>query len=484
MEVTFNSGYRPPTAVIIGAGISGLACAYELSRLCPRLQVKLIEKELRAGGVIQSLESDNLLIECGPESFSTLKPEVLELSSSLDICKNIIQTKPSNRRSFVSLGHKLRPLPEGLMMFAPTNMCSFVLTDIFTLSGKLRMSLDLVIPKSNTDTDESLANFVRRRLGGEALDRLAEPMIGGIYGGDPSLLSAKSTVPQLFEMERSHGSIIKGLMKARQKHPCSVNSAGPRYGSLASYDRGISFLVESILNKLPESCLITGKSVTHIMPGRNGSRWTVLCADNSSFDADYVVLGTPAEKSAALLTEINFLLASKLQRIQRSSAVIVNLLYDRSRVRHALDGFGFVVPREEGMLISACSLSSIKFDGRCADNTLLLRLFTGGVLKPEAMELSDTQLLRQCHLEVQSLLGVEDTPLRQFISRHDEAIPQYLVGHSILVEEINKALSSSPGIELIGNSYTGVGLPDCIRTAKTAAQRISAAVAAQLQAAS
>ena len=463
---------RPPTAIIIGGGISGLACAYELSRKCPQLQTKIIEKESRAGGVIQSVKRENLLIECGPESFSTLKPEVVELASSLNISEHIIQTMPQNRRSFVSLGRKLRSLPDGLMMFAPSNLWSFALTDIFTLSGKLRMSLDLILPRSCTNADESLSGFVGRRLGQEALHRLAEPMIGGIYGGDPSMLSASSTVPQLVEMERTHGSIIRGLMKARSRQSDSGTSSGPRYGALASFDGGISVLVRSILKNLPEDCLITGKSARHIMPGRNASRWTILCDDNSSYDADFVVLATPAEKSAALLTEVNFSLASKLQKITRSSALIVNLLYDRSKVRHVLNGFGFVVPRTEGMLTSACSFSSIKFAGRSSDDKLLLRLFTGGALKAEAADMSDKQLLKQCHSEMQTLLGVEERPLLHVISRHNEAIPQYLVGHSQLVADIENDLIASPGIELIGNSYTGVGLPDCIRTAQSAARRI------------
>ena len=467
---------QPPgntkTAVIVGAGISGLACAYYLAQSCPNLQIRILESTGRAGGVIKSLVSDDVLVECGPEAFSTLKGDVLDLASRLNISQHIIQTRADNRRAFVSLGQRLRPLPEGLLMFAPANLWSFVMTDVFTPAGKLRMSLDLFLPRRKNSCDESLSQFVIRRLGSEALKTLAEPMISGIYGGDPDLLSAEATLPQLVEMERSHGSIIRGLMQSRRKQASSFRSAGPRYGALASFDSGISFLVENLLKGLPPDCFVSGKTVTHIMRGRNSADWTVLCADNSAFDADCIVLTTPAQKSALLLTEINPALASRLHKIPRSPAILINLVYDRSHVKHALDGFGFVVPLSEGMLISACSFSSVKFEGRAAGDKVLLRLFTGGLLKMQALEMSDEELLHKCQQELEKILSINAPPLSHFIVRHPEAIPQYLVGHSQLLSEIRKELSLSPGIELAGNSYNGDGLPDCVKTARIAAANI------------
>jgi protoporphyrinogen/coproporphyrinogen III oxidase len=471
-----NKMRTPPgsgrTAVIVGAGISGLSCAYYLSQACPDLQIRILESSARAGGVIKSINQDDLLVECGPESFSTLKADVLDLSGRLNISEHIIQTNQANRRAFVCLDHKLHALPEGLLMFAPSNLWSFVLTDVFSLPGKLRMSLDLVLPRYQGDRDESLSQFVTRRLGDEALRTLAEPMVSGICGGDPEMLSAASTIPQIVEMERKYGSVIKGLFQARMKRQASMQAAGPRYGALSSFDNGISVLVENIIKQLPQGCLFSSKTATHIIRGRNQASWTVLCADNSAFDADCVVLATPAQKAAMLLTEINPSLALRLQKIPRSPAIIINLVYDRNRIRHALDGFGFVVPRKEGMLISACSFSSVKFDGRAAKDRVLLRLFTGGMLKTQAMEMTDDEILQKCHQELKEIIGVEQPPLAHFLVRHAEAIPQYLVGHSELLAKIRDDLGNSPGIELAGNSYSGVGLSDCIKTARLAAANI------------
>lgn len=463
------------SVVIVGAGISGLSCAYELKQRCPQLRITILEKAELAGGVIKSLNIDETLIECGPESFSTLKPDVLELARQLKISHRVIQTRAENRRSFVSLEKQLHSLPEGFMMFAPANLWSFALTEIFSLGGKMRMAMDLLIPKSDGKKDESLAEFVTRRLGKEALQKLAEPMIGGIYGGDAEMLSARSTVPQLVELEKQHGSIIKGLMKARRKE--KLASSGPRYGALSSFDGGISVLVKALLDELPAEALLKSKTVKHIIKGRNSSRWTVLCSDNSSYSSDYVVLATPAQQSALLLSEINPGLACKLERIPRSSAIIINLVYDRCQIKHPLNGFGFVVPRSENMLVSACSFSNIKFEGRADEKRVLLRLFTGGVLKSESMILSDSQLIQKAHTELQSILGIEGNPKLKLVTRHQDAIPQYLLGHSELVQQIDKERLLSPGIELVGNSFTGVGLPDCLRTARAAAERIAAEIA-------
>jgi protoporphyrinogen/coproporphyrinogen III oxidase len=458
---------KPRTAIIIGAGISGLACAYYLTRSCPNLHVRILESKAEAGGVIKSIVQDDLLVECGPESFSTLKGDVLDLAARLNISQQIIQTNAAHRRVFVCLGHRLRRLPEGLLNFSPAGLWSLVSTDVFSAGGKLRMACDFILPRAGADHDESLSQFIRRRLGNEALRTLAEPLISGVYGGDPELLSAAATLPQLVELERRHGSIIRGLLAARRKD--SLKAAGPRYAAMSSFDGGITVLVENILRQLPADTVMVGKTATHIIRGGSAAGWTVLCADNSAFDADCLVLATPAQKAAMLLTEINPPLASCLQKIPRSPAILLNLVYERSKIRHALDGFGFVVPRQENMLISACSFSSVKFAGRAAPDRVLLRLFTGGLLKLPVMEMSDDELLKVCQQELEEVIGAGAPPLHHFISRYSEAIPQYLVGHSQLLVEIKKDLAGCPGIELAGNSYSGVGLSDCIKTARLAA---------------
>lgn len=458
--------------IIIGAGISGLSCAYELSRLCPEMKIRILERDTRAGGVIQTIKKDGLILECGPESFSTLKPEVLSLAGSLNIRQRVISTAENNRRSFVSLKGELHALPEGFMMIAPSNLWSFAKSKIFSMTGKLRMAMDMAIPANCTGDDESLSSFVRRRLGDEALTKLAEPMIGGIYGGDPDLLSASCTIPQLVQLERKYGSIIRGLMEGKKRESAAMKSAGPRYGVLASFDEGISVLSENILKALPESCLQLSKNVMHITKGRYGGRWNVVCSDNSSYEADFVVIATPAEHAGVILSEINPLASDKLNKIRRSPALIVNIVYKADQIKRNLNGFGFVVPRTEGTLISACSFSSIKFQGRSGTDRVLMRIFTGGTLKGSVMEHSDSELLSICHQELKKLLQIEGQPQMHVISRYEAAIPQYMVGHAALVEEIEKDLRLSPGIHLAGNSYCGVGLPDCVKSGMSVANSI------------
>lgn len=462
---------RQAVTIVIGGGVSGLAAAFELKNCCPQMQVRIIEKNLKAGGVINSFLANDALIECGPESFSTLKPELIELAKKLKIEKHIISCSSNSRRSFLCLDKSLHALPKGMMFFAPSNLYSFALSDIFSIPGKLRMSCDLVLPAKADDTDESLASFVSRRLGNEALEKLAEPMIGGIYGGDPELLSADSTVPQLVALEKKYGSVIRGLLNS-QVQKKSAQASGPRYESLASFDRGISLLVSQLLNQLPPRTLIAGRAATHIRAGENGRRWTVVCDDNSLYGADFIILAAPAQVGAALLGEVNPVLADKLSRIQRSPAIILNLIYDRKQIKHALNGFGFVVPRQEDMLISACSFSSVKFEGRSNPEQMLLRVFTGGAQKIQSMSMTDLELVKQAHNELQKILGIERFPIQYFVTRHEQAIPQYLVGHKQLLKNIEADLHNCPGIEIAGNSYIGVGLPDCIRSARIAANNI------------
>ncbi len=460
------------STIIIGGGISGLACAYELMSLCPEMNIRILEKSSRPGGVINTIKQDDLLLECGPESFSTLKPEVLSLAAKLQIKHRVISTAETNRRSFVSLSGKLHALPDGFMMIAPSDLWSFAKSNIFSISGKLRMAMDMILPANLTQDDESLSSFVKRRLGQEALTKLAEPMIGGIYGGDPEFLSASSTIPQLVQLEKKYGSIIRGLMQGKKRERAATASAGPRYGILASFDQGISLLVESILKELPENCVQTSKTVSHVMAAKNAYRWTVLCSDNSRYDADFVVFATPADQAGFMLSEINPSVSHKLTSIRRSPAMIVNLVYKRNQIKKQPKGFGFVVPRVEGTLISACSFSSNKFSGRSREDELVARIFTGGLLKADAMKLDDDALIELCHSELQKLLDIEGRPKMHVLSRYDNAIPQYTVGHSKLVAAIEKDLLLSPGIFLAGNSYVGVGLPDCIKSAQCAAQQI------------
>ncbi len=461
---------KVPSTVIIGGGISGLACAYELLKANPRMRVCIIEKNDRAGGVINTIKEHDALIESGPESFSTSKPELIELARELKIEDRIIACNEDFRRVLLLLRQSLHSLPE-------LKPLSFALTDVFSPAGKLRILLEFFLPASMQNEDESLHSFISRRLGNEVLDKIAEPLIGGIYGGDPELLSAKATVGQLLAIEKKYGSLLKGI-HTMQKQSTAKPKAGPRYDHLASFDGGIATLVGSLLAKLPENCFCGSRSAVHIRKGLNGEAYTIFCNDNSIFNADYIVLATPATASASLLSEVNPQAADKLRLIGRSPALILNFLYKKCQFKKPLTAFGFVAPKSEKLLISACSFSSMKFAGRAAADRVLLRVFTGGIQKEGAMLMSDHELIEKCEEELTRILGIQDKPEHTQIARHPEAIPQYQVGHCELVEKIWRDLEFSPGIVLAGNSFHGVGLPDCIKSARLASKRVLDAEAA------
>lgn len=438
------------------------------------LEVSIIESKDRAGGVIKTTTCGLSKLECGPEAFLTSKPDVLNLCRELGIINRVISTASADRRTFVAFDSELHPLPDGFMMFAPTKFAPLIRSKLFSASGKMRMALDLLLPRSECKDDESLAAFVVRRLGHEALERIAEPLICGIYGSSPEHLSARATAAALVKMEETDGSLILGLWKQRQlsRRQSESTETGPRYSQMASLDDGMSVLIDSLLNKLPPGALVTNKSVERIRDGINGRRWDVVLTDGSILTADGLILAVPAKHAARILREIGSTLADKLNSITYTSATIVNLLYKRDQIAHALNGFGFVVPKVQRRIVRACTFSSIKFANRAADGDVLVRV------SAEHAQATSSEIESMISDELNSYLGISADPSVSLISKHATAIPQYAVGHSNLINEIEWAVAKIPGLALSGNAYRGVGIPDCIKSGKDAAQTILSALCA------
>lgn len=468
--------------IVIGAGISGLTAAHALITSAQRegkpLQVTIIESTDRAGGVIKTTTCGLSKLECGPEAFLTSKPDVLNLCKELGILDRVISTASTNRQTFVAFDKELHPLPDGFMMFAPTKIGPLIKSRLFSASGKMRMALDLVLPRSECQDDESLAAFVIRRLGHEALERIAEPLICGIYGSNPNQLSARSTAAALVKMEETDGSLIRGLWRqmrlSQHGQPPSTKTtqAGLRYSQMASLDDGMSVLIDSLLSKLPPGALVTNKSVERIRHGINGRRWDIVLTDGSVLTADGLILAVPAKHAAKLLREVSGTLADKLNSITYTSATIVNLLYKRNQIEHAMNGFGFVVPMVQRRIVRACTFSSIKFANRAAEDEVLVRVST------EQSQAANSEIEQMISDELGTYLNVRADPLFSLISRHATAIPQYAVGHNDLVNEIEWAVAKIPGLALSGNAYGGVGIPDCIKRGKEAAQTLMSTVCA------
>ena len=463
----------PKRVIVIGGGITGLSAAHRLTELSRdknlNLKILLLEKSDRVGGVISTVERDGFTIEEGPDSFITSKPWGLNLSSRLGLDNELIETNRDKRRTFVLLHGRLVPLPDGFIMLAPARIMPFLRTPLFSWRGKLRMLMDLVIPK-NPPGDESLASFVRRRLGREALDRAAQPMIGGVYTADPEKLSLRATMPQFLEMEERYGSVIKGMYQGYRKRKKGVMpDSGARYSLFVSFKKGMKTLVEALVRKIPEGSIKTGVAVEGIKEAYDG--WEVTTGDGI-LNAAGVIITTPAYITAGLLENAAGESAALLRKIEYASTAVVILAYRKEDIETELGGFGFVVPRTERSSIIACSFSSEKFPGRAPQGFTVLRIFVGGALDPDTYKMEDPSIIETVRKEIGSLLGINSDPVFTIIKRYPGAMPQYHVGHRELVEGIQREIKKLDGLEIAGNAFGGVGIPDCINSGERAAERL------------
>jgi oxygen-dependent protoporphyrinogen oxidase len=458
--------------VIIGGGISGLAAAHHLLELSQTDQLPfrltLLEASSRLGGTIETVRHDGFLIERGPDSFISEKPEALALAKRIGLESQLIQTNEQHRRSFIVRDGRLRPVPEGFQLLAPSRIWPFLTSDIFSLAGKARMAADLFLPRriANGSNDESLASFVRRRLGREALERMAQPMVGGIYTANPETLSLRATLPRFLEMERQHRSLILAMLRQGQKQ--RSGTSGARYSLFLSFDRGLGTLVDGLEKRLRDCDCRLNTRVKRLK--REGSSWIISTDRGEEIPADAVCLALPSHVAGSLLRDTNAELARRFNEIKYASTATINFGYQRAAIRHSLDGFGFVVPFVEKRSLIACTFSSVKFSGRAPEGQVLLRAFAGGALQPEIFELGETQMLTRVEADLRELLGITEAPLFTDVAKWERAMPQYEVGHLERVQEIEDRLPT--GITLAGNAYRGAGIPDCVKSGEMAAEAI------------
>lgn len=450
--------------VVIGGGISGLAAANRLIELGHK-NVTLIEASSRLGGIIETVERDGFLLERGPDSFISEKPEAIELAKRLNLESQLIQTNEKYRRSFIVRNGRLRAVPEGFQLMAPSRMWPFLTSDIFSVKGKVRMAAELFVPRKSTNgtQDESLANFVRRRLGREALERMAQPMIGGIYTADPETLSLRATLPRFLDMERDHRSLILAMLRSGQAQ--KRGTSGARYSLFLSFERGMEALIRGLSRIEADFRLNSRAEVLRF----DNQVWTITTNTGDQISADAVCLALPAYLAASLLENISGDLATKLRQIKYASTATINFAYKRSAINHPLNGFGFVVPLIEKRSLIACTFSSVKFSGRAPEGHVLLRAFAGGALQPEIFALDTAELVLRAEADLRELLGISGAPLFTEVAKWDRSMPQYEVGHLDRIAEIENEASKLPRLALAGNSYSGAGIPDCIRSGQVAA---------------
>ena len=470
-------------AVVIGGGITGLTACYRLTQQAQAgglpLDVVLLEAGDRLGGVIATHCQDGLLLEEGPDCFLTTKPEGVELCDELGLGAELIGTTTEHRQSFIVRRGTLVPVPQGFYLMAPGSLWPFVTTPAFSWPGKLRMALDLVLPRRASEADESLADFVTRRLGREALERMAQPMLGGIYTADPRHLSMQATMPQFLDMERRHRSLILALRRRQRQAGTQQPGAcpgprsgvsGARYGLFASFRHGMQTLVDALADRLPAGTVRLQTPVRSLRHDPDSQHWIVSPQACPDLEADVVCLALAAPQAARLLTDLDPELAAGLYDIPYASSATVTLACDRADVAHPLNGMGFVVPAVEQRNLIACTFSSVKFAGRAPAGKVLLRAFVGGALQQEQALWPDTKLQDAVLRDLRQLLGLTGTPALCHVSRHSNAMPQYHVGHLTRVERLEAAVRRWSGLALAGNAYRGVGVPDCIRNGDEAAR--------------
>jgi len=498
-------GWPLPRAAVVGGGISGLAAALRLLELSRSkhlgCEVVLFEATSHLGGALWTLHEQGYQIERGVDNFITTVPWGVELCRSLGLEDQLIQTDPRYRQTFVVRKGRLHKLPEGFLMMAPTRLWPLVTTPLLGPRGKLRCALEYFLPARKDDAEESMAEFVRRRLGREACQRLVEPLVGAVYAGDLEKLSVHATLMPLRKMEREHGSLIRAMRRQMKQRRGMQSESGPRFSMFVTLREGLSSLVYAISFQLPLEGVKMETRVNRIQ--RAGNRWKVYfsptgdlspggktSADASSPSAhtadpatasrpeynqpfDVVVLATPAYETARLLQGVDDQAAELLASIEHSSTVVATLAYQREQIGHALDGMGIVVPSIEGSVLLACSLSSRKYPHRAPEGKELLRVFAGGPRWPEAVEADDKMVLSRVLDELEPLLQIHGPPEYVHIARWPRSMPQYNVGHRELVAEVEKRVAALPGVVLAGNAYHGVGIPHCIHSGQNAAERVA-----------
>lgn len=463
--------------VIIGGGIAGLATAYYLQKQREAtgapLDYTLIESDTRFGGKIVTRTIDNFVIEGGPDSLVTTKSWGVALCRDLGLDNELIPTNDYKRGIFILNKGKLIEFPGGFRLTVPTEFVPFALSPLITPLGKLRMGLDLFIQPRQETGDESLASFIRRRLGNEALDKIAGPMMAGIYMADPERMSLQSTFPQFLEMEQQHGSLIKAMQRAKKNRPTNGAANGKPQPMFLSLKGGLNDLVEALVQRLQgELCL--GQRVAAIRSTNPGFE---IWLDNAAYPpltADAVVLAVPAYTAAHLVEPFLPQLAQLLAEIRYVSTATISLGYRRADVikQHNFAGFGFLIPKSEQRKLAACTWSSTKFDGRAPNNDVLLRAFVGGDSREEVVDLPDNELLSLIKAEIADLMGVTATPVVHQIFRWNKGNPQYDVGHLAQVDRMQELAQQMTGLYLTGSAYRGIGIPDCVKDAMLTVESI------------
>jgi oxygen-dependent protoporphyrinogen oxidase len=457
---------------IIGGGISGLTAAFTLEqrrRAGASLDYVVYESSPRLGGVLVTDHIDGCVVEAGPDSFLTEKPWAADLCRQVGQGDQLIGSNDADRKTYILVKGKLVVIPDGLMFMVPTKILPTVFSPLFSLGTKLRMAREWFHPPRKGEADETVASMVERHYGSEMVDRLADPLLSGVYGGEASQLSVRAVLPRFADMEARHGSLGRAMLSARRKMPAPA-SPRPLFTSLRD---GMQRLVDAVVAQLSAAALRTGTPVSSVRPESGG--WLVSAGYQSDhFDA--AIVATPAPAAATVLQTASPGLASELGAIPYTSSVTVNLAYN-DNVRSALPpGFGFLVPRSEGKQMLAATFVHNKFPHRAPENRALVRCFMGGARNEQILQAPDEQIVLRVREELRQIIGLTAEPQFTRVYKWRGAMAQYGVGHLERLERIERLCRQLPGLALAGNGYRGIGVPDCVRSGADAAAQVLTAL--------
>lgn len=465
------------TVLVLGGGITGLVSAYALGKAgVPTL---LLEGSSRLGGKVRTETVDGFVIEHGPDSFVGYRPAGLQLCLELGLGDAIIRPQEP-RTVYVRAGGRFRRFPDGMGLVLPTNLVPFLTSELFSPLEKARMGLDLVLPRDGRTGDIAVGPFLRRRFGRALVDRLAGPLIGGVYGTPIDELSLDAVVPQLRESERRHRSLLLASLSDARARARSAGAAGggtPEGAAPSPFvalSGGTQQLVDALIDALrsmPSVEVRTGASAIGLDVSAAGA--AVRLAGGERIHADSVLLATPAPSTASLLDGVAPEASRQLRSIPHGSTAVVNLAYGDDQVPDDLTGHGFLVAGGEPLVISACTLSSRKWSGRAPAGALLVRAFLGA-RSDGARDASDEAFVEAAHRDVTATLGIRGRPVLRRISRYPGAMPHYTVGHLDRVAAAEAALAPFAALRIAGGAYRGIGLPDCIAQGRAAADAVAA----------
>ncbi|MGC9291630.1 MAG: protoporphyrinogen oxidase [Acidobacteriaceae bacterium] len=473
--------HTAPRVAVIGGGISGLAAAFHLRELADAahtpLDVQLLEQSGRIGGSIQTLyPQGGWIAEAGPDVFVMEKPWALALVHRLGLGPEVLAPREEFRHTHVVRNGRLVEIPEGFLLMAPVKALPFLLSPLLSPWGKLRVGMEPLVPRRKSEEDETLASFVQRRFGHELLDRVVQPLLGGIYSADPSKLSLRSSMPRFAQMEGDRGSVLLAMWLAHRKAQARKKDKTAPSGPLMGLRNGMGTLVDALAARL-EDDIRTDMEVTalDLLPRNDG--WRITLAGKGPVLADAVICAAPTHAACRLLEQASPRLASGLRAIEHSSVITVNLAFRAADCPPLPRSHGFVVPFKEHRSLMAATFVHQKFIGRVPEDVVLLRAFLGGALQPEMMGRTDEEIFSLCKKEFRELLGLTAAPIWAHLARWDRSLPQYMVGHQHRIADIQRELEMLPGLALAGSAFLGGGLADCIHSGEIAAEKTFAALA-------